>query len=66
MLKSLLSGAALLAVALATAGAEAKHLKSVGVTLGPLGNPFYVSLAKGMEAEVKKIAPDANGQCRLP
>jgi len=59
MLKSLLSATAMLVVALSTAGAQAKDLKSVGVTLGPLGNPFYVALAKGMETEVKKIAPDA-------
>ena len=59
MLKSLLSATAMLAVALATTGAEAKDLNSVGITLGPLGNPFYVALAKGMETEIKKINPNA-------
>jgi ABC-type sugar transport system substrate-binding protein len=39
---------------------EAKELNSVGVIVGPLGNPFYVALAKGIETEVKKINPDGN------
>ena len=38
---------------------EAKELNSVGVIVGPLGNPFYVALAKGIETEVKKINPNA-------
>ena len=58
MSKALMAAAAVLALSL-SAGAQAKELKSVGVTLGPLGNPFYVALAKGMETEVAKIAPDA-------
>lgn len=59
MLKSLLSATGILVIAVAAGTAQAKDLNSVGVTLGPLGNPFYVSLAKGMEAEVKKLAPNA-------
>ena len=58
MLKPLIPAAAIV-LALSASGLQAKDLKSVGVTLGPLGNPFYVALAKGMQAEVKKIAPDA-------
>jgi ribose transport system substrate-binding protein len=58
MSKALMAAAVVLALSL-SAGAQAKELKSVGVTLGPLGNPFYVALANGMRAEVKKIAPDA-------
>jgi len=46
----LLAGAAL---ALATSVASAKELKSVGITLGSLGNPFFVTLAKGAEAKAK-------------
>ena len=41
------------------AGVQAKDLKSVGVTLGPLGNPFYVSLAKGMESRGQEDRPNA-------
>ena len=59
MLKLLVPAAAALALSLAAATAQGKELKSVGVTLGPLGNPFYVALAKGMETEIKKLAPDA-------
>jgi ribose transport system substrate-binding protein len=45
---------------LATAAlAQDKVLDSVGIIVGPLGNPFYVALAKGMETEIKKINPDA-------
>ena len=54
--KFLLAGAAL---ALATGAASAKELKAVGVTLGSLGNPFFVALAKGAEAKAKEINPSA-------
>ncbi|HEY0523074.1 MAG TPA: ABC transporter substrate-binding protein [Stellaceae bacterium] len=54
--KFLLAGAAL---ALATGAASAKELKAVGVTLGSLGNPFFVALAKGAEAKAKEINPNA-------
>jgi ribose transport system substrate-binding protein len=59
MSKALISTTAAIVLSLSASGLQAKDLKSVGVTLGPLGNPFYVALAKGMETEVKKIAPDA-------
>ncbi|MBB4016350.1 ribose transport system substrate-binding protein [Chelatococcus caeni] len=52
----LLAGAAL---ALATSVASAKDLKAVGITLGSLGNPFFVTLAKGAEAKAKEINPAA-------
>ncbi|GGG25363.1 ABC transporter substrate-binding protein [Chelatococcus composti] len=51
----LLAGAAL---ALATSVASAKELKSVGITLGSLGNPFFVTLAKGAEAKAREINPN--------
>lgn len=35
----------------------AKKLQSVGITLGSLGNPFFVALAKGAKAQAKKINP---------
>lgn len=59
MLKSLVPAAAALALTIGAAAAEDKELESVGIVVGPLGNPFYVALAKGMETEVKKIAPNA-------
>ena len=56
MLKRLfIAGAALAA---ATAAAPAKELKAVGITLGSLGNPFFVALAKGAEAKAKEINPN--------
>ena len=56
MLKRLfIAGAALAA---ATATAPAKDLKAVGITLGSLGNPFFVALAKGAEAKAKEINPN--------
>ncbi len=59
MLKALLSTTAALVVSLSAAEVQAKDLNSVGIIVGPLGNPFYVALAKGMEAGVKGINPNA-------
>jgi ribose transport system substrate-binding protein len=53
--KLLLAGAAL---AMATSVASAKELKSIGITLGSLGNPFFVALSKGAEAKAKEINPN--------
>ena len=53
---SLLAGIALLA--LSASAASAKELNAVGITLGSLGNPFFVSLAKGATEEAKKINPN--------
>src|SRR3954453_9391327 len=53
--KLLLAGAAL---ALVTGTASAKELKAIGVTLGSLGNPFFVALTKGAEAKAKEINPN--------
>ena len=61
MRKSLIA-LAVVAAALATPLAQAqqpRQIKSVGITLGSLGNPFFVSLAKGAEAKVKQINPAA-------
>ena len=60
MLKQLLlAGAALALVAgPAAAPAAAKDLNSIGITLGSLGNPFFVALSKGAEDEAKKINPN--------
>ncbi len=53
--KILLAGAAL---ALSAHIAAAKELKSIGISLGSMGNPFFVALAKGAEFEAKKINPN--------
>jgi len=60
MLKKLLmAGCAIAVTALATGSpATAKDLKSIGISLGSLGNPFFIALSKGAEFEAKKINPD--------
>src|ERR1700749_4806745 len=56
MLKTiLLAGAAML---IGTTAATAKDLKSIGISLGSMGNPFFVALAKGAEFEAKKTNPN--------
>ncbi|WP_192251049.1 ABC transporter substrate-binding protein [Mesorhizobium silamurunense] len=51
----LLCGAAL--AALAVAPASAKDLNKVGISVGLLGNPFFVATIKGIEDAAKKINP---------
>src|SRR3954447_20714846 len=41
--------------AFAASPAAAADLKSIGITVGSLGNPFFVQVVKGAEAEAKKI-----------
>ena len=53
--KILLAGAA---VALMAGGAQAKDLKAIGISLGSLGNPFFIALSKGAEFEAKKTNPN--------
>ncbi|MGY4504087.1 hypothetical protein ACVWYH_008044 [Bradyrhizobium sp. GM24.11] len=55
--KTTLAGAAM-ALALTTAPTFAKELKSIGVSLGSMGNPFFVALSKGAEFEAKKTNPN--------
>lgn len=38
--------------------AHAKELKSIGVTVGDLANPFFVQIAKGAELKAKELAGD--------
>ena len=57
--KVLLAGAAL---ALLNGAASAKDLKSIGISLGSLGNPFFIALSKGAEAEAKKTNPSVKVQ----
>ena len=49
--------ASLSLVAMASAGA--KELKSVGLTVGDMANPFFVAMGKGTADAVKKINPNA-------
>ncbi|MDX7951950.1 ABC transporter substrate-binding protein [Lichenihabitans sp. Uapishka_5] len=57
--KLLLAGAAL---ACLHGAASAKDLKSIGISLGSLGNPFFIALSKGAEAEAKKTNPNVKVQ----
>jgi len=52
----LLCGAAFAAVAIAPA--SAKDLNKVGISVGLLGNPFFVATIKGIEDAAKKINPN--------
>jgi len=45
------------ALALFTSVAGARDLKSIGVTIGSLGNPYFVALTQGVEKEAKSINP---------
>ena len=56
MLKKLLLAGATLALALGSA--QAKDLKTIGISLGSLGNPFFIALSKGAEFEAKKTNPN--------
>ena len=42
-----------------TAAVPQRQLRKVGVTLGSLGNPYFVALARGAEAAVKQVNPNA-------
>ena len=57
--KALLATAA---VALMSGAASAKDLKSIGISLGSLGNPFFIALSKGAEFEAKKTNPNVKVQ----
>jgi ribose transport system substrate-binding protein len=43
---------------LVSVNAAAKDLKTVGVSMGYLGNPFWASIAKGAEFEARKFNPN--------
>ncbi|QKC81514.1 ABC transporter substrate-binding protein [Mesorhizobium sp. NZP2077] len=55
IIAKLLCGAAFAAVAIAPA--SAKDLNKVGISVGLLGNPFFVATIKGIEDAAKKINP---------
>jgi ribose transport system substrate-binding protein len=52
----LLAGAAL---AISTNVAASAELKKIGITLGSLGNPFFVALSNGAKAKAQTINPKA-------
>jgi len=56
--KTALLGLVISSMAFVPSVASARELTSVGVTVGSLGNPFFVELGKGAEAKVKEIAGD--------
>jgi ribose transport system substrate-binding protein len=60
MLKTILLAGAALAVATGAplGAAAAKDLKAIGISVGSMGNPFFVALAKGAEFEARKTNPN--------
>ena len=42
--------------------ASARELKSIGISLGSLGNPFFIALSKGATFEAQKINPSVKVQ----
>src|SRR6202051_4609770 len=52
----------LLAISLTTPLLAQKKLSTVSVTVGDLGNPFFVQIAHGAEAAAKKINPGVKFQ----
>lgn len=55
-MKKLMISAALMLTAVAPS--QAKDLNAIGISLASLGNPFFVALASGAQAEAKKINPN--------
>lgn len=49
-----------LAMTACAATAADKPLKSIGITVGSLGNPYYVAIAKGAEARAKALNPNVS------
>ena len=60
MLKQTLFAGAALALLPLAAGAQDKELTSVGLTVGSLGNPFFVAMQKGATDKLHEINPDGN------
>nr|WP_294518524.1 ABC transporter substrate-binding protein [uncultured Rhodopila sp.] len=56
MLKKILFAGAALAVCANTA--MARDLKAIGISVGSMGNPFFVALSKGAEFEARKTNPN--------
>jgi ribose transport system substrate-binding protein len=58
MLKTILLAGTAMALALSSTPSSAKELKSIGISLGSMGNPFFVALSKGAEFEARKTNPN--------
>jgi ribose transport system substrate-binding protein len=56
MLKTILLAAT--ALAIGAGAASARDLKAIGISVGSMGNPFFVALAKGATFEAKKTNPN--------
>lgn len=56
--KLLLTTAALSLVLAGPLAAQDKELKEVGISVGLLGNPFFVATIKGIEDAARKVNPD--------
>lgn len=57
-LTQLLATTALAAMVATGASAQDKKLESIGISVGLLGNPFFVATIKGIEDRAKEINPD--------
>ena len=58
VLKLVLGAATALSVLASGAQAADKELKSIGISVGLLGNPFFVATIKGIEDRAREINPD--------
>ena len=58
-LKTLLFAGVAVAVALATSPASAKELRSIGLSMGSLSNPYFLALVEGATNAARKINPNA-------
>jgi ribose transport system substrate-binding protein len=56
MLKTILLAAT--ALAIGAGAASARELKAIGISVGSMGNPFFIALAKGAEFEARKTNPN--------
>ncbi|MGY4593728.1 ABC-type sugar transport system substrate-binding protein [Bradyrhizobium sp. GM22.5] len=68
MLKSISLAGAAMALVLSSAPSYAKELKSIGISLGSLGNPFFVALSKGRRVRGQEDQPqreDHDGGLRI-
>lgn len=58
ILKTFVTSAAAAALLATGAAAQDKKLESIGISVGLLGNPFFVATIKGIEDRAKEINPD--------
>jgi len=54
---NLLASLAIASLAAGATTAQAKPITGIGISLGTLGNPYFVALAEGATAEAKKLNP---------